>query len=155
MIYAGIGSRETPPEYLARMKIIGGYFALAGFTLRSGGATGADAAFEEACIRANGKREIFEPFDTKPEWYEMAARFHPAWSRLSDYAKALHARNSAIVFGALLDTRCDFIVCWTPNGEVTGGTGQAMRIANYYKIPIFNLALPDAEREMWNSLNVK
>jgi hypothetical protein len=31
------------------------------------------------------------------------------------------------------------VVCWTKDGKSSGGTGQALRIAEYYSIPIFNL----------------
>lgn len=29
-------------------------------------------------------------------------------------------------------------MCWTPEGKITGGTGQALRIAKHYEIPILN-----------------
>jgi len=29
-------------------------------------------------------------------------------------------------------------LCWTKNGKSSGGTGQAIRIANDYKIPVFD-----------------
>ncbi|NMA16004.1 MAG: hypothetical protein GX935_02005, partial [Erysipelotrichia bacterium] len=31
-----------------------------------------------------------------------------------------------------------FIICWTKNGSGSGGTGQAIRIAKAYDIPIFD-----------------
>ena len=33
----------------------------------------------------------------------------------------------------------NFVVCYTPDGKASGGTGQAIRIAEYYNIPIYNL----------------
>jgi len=33
----------------------------------------------------------------------------------------------------------DFIVCYTENGKMKGGTAQALRIAEDYKIPVFNI----------------
>ena len=47
--YAGIGSRNTPKEVLDVFESIGKYLALQGFVLRSGGADGADRAFERGC----------------------------------------------------------------------------------------------------------
>ena len=37
------------------------------------------------------------------------------------------------------DKLSSFVVCWTPNGELSGGTAQAMRVAMKLNIPIFNL----------------
>ena len=48
-IYTGIGSRNTPKEVLELMKTIGKYLGCLGYELRSGGADGADSAFESGC----------------------------------------------------------------------------------------------------------
>lgn len=47
--YTGIGSRETPAEILEIFEHLGAWFAKKGYTLRSGHADGADAAFENGC----------------------------------------------------------------------------------------------------------
>lgn len=44
--YTGVGSRETPQEILDMMTAVGKKLASDGWTLRSGAAVGADAAFE-------------------------------------------------------------------------------------------------------------
>ena len=44
--YTGIGSRETPNEILDRMTRLGSWFSELDWVLRSGGAEGADRAFE-------------------------------------------------------------------------------------------------------------
>ena len=36
-----------------------------------------------------------------------------------------------------------FVICWTKNGKGTGGTGQAIRIAKGFGIPVFDLAIKD------------
>jgi len=46
-----------------------------------------------------------------------------------------------ILFGKDLNTPVEFIVCWTKSGKVTGGTGQALRIAKYYDIKVYNMGL--------------
>ena len=46
MTYAGVGSRETPPEILAEMTKIAQELATKKYSLQSGGAIGADMAFE-------------------------------------------------------------------------------------------------------------
>lgn len=137
MKYAGIGSRKTPPEILTIMANIGTAFSAEGFILRSGGALGADSAFASG-VSLDAK-EIYRPEHNTPESYAIAERFHPAWDRCSDYARALHGRNSLIVLGKDCDDPVDFVVCWTPRGTANGGTGQAIRIAYSYDIPVFNL----------------
>lgn len=147
--YAGIGSRETPNEILNYFTSLAAYFSKKGFTLRSGGAEGADKAFEIGCDRTSGKKEIYLPWrgfehsDSKlivsnDKAYEIAQSFHPNWDRLTDGAKKLQARNSHQVLGFDLDTPSNFIICWTKNGKGQGGTGQALRIAEHYKIPILD-----------------
>ena len=48
-IYAGIGSRETPKEVCIEIQGLAKTLANEGYVLRSGGATGADEAFETGC----------------------------------------------------------------------------------------------------------
>ena len=116
MKYAGIGSRATPPKILAEMGRIARTLSDHRWTLRTGGAAGADLAFEHAHI---ARREIFHPRQAPPDAIALtatalAAAHHPAWDRCSTYAKLLHARNSHIVLGARLDDPVDAVVCWTP-----------------------------------------
>lgn len=152
--YAGIGSRETPPGVRAYMRWLAVELAKDGMILRSGGADGADAAFEEGCDEAGGQKEIYVPWKgfngrevkglKNSVWLpsllarDEAMKFHPAWHRLSDGSKKLHARNTHQVLGQYLDKYSRFVLCWTPNGKGGGGTGQAIRIAKYYAIPVFD-----------------
>ena len=46
LTYAGIGARATPGAVLADMTVMAGWLARTGWHLSSGGANGADAAFE-------------------------------------------------------------------------------------------------------------
>lgn len=165
MIYAGIGSRRTPDGTLQDMLDIGYQLASSGWTLRSGGAEGADTAFEQgAGSSANSKMEIFIPWEgfnscwsNKNDKYvnvvdasinkqaqAIAAQFHPNWNACSSGARRLHSRNVFQVLGADLETPASLIICWTPAGRGEGGTGQALRIAKHYGIPICDLALPYA-----------
>lgn len=148
--YAGIGSRRTPPEVLPIMEEIGEALARAGWNLRSGGAAGADAAFERGCDRAGGAKEIHLPWPgyndhpsplhtVTPAMLGLAARYHPDWKRLSEEARLLIARNGAQVLGADLASPVAAIVCWTSRGRLKGGTAQALRIAVDRLIPVVNL----------------
>lgn len=61
MIYAGIGSRETPEWVLTIFERMGSWMAKRGDKLRSGGADGADSAFENGCNAANGQKKFTYP----------------------------------------------------------------------------------------------
>lgn len=143
--YTGIGSRHTPAHVLDVMTELAREFSRAGWTLRSGGAKGADRAFEHGAERKeiflpwagfNGSQSEFWP--PSEEAFGVARRFHPAWYRCSDGAKKLHARNVHQVLGLDLKTPSDVVVCWTQDGRLIGGTAQALRIANEWMIPVLN-----------------
>lgn len=154
--YAGIGSRETPRIQLAAMREIARHLAVFhGMVLRSGGADGADAAFERGCDEAGGLKQIFLPWDgfngrrkdrmrgvfagVGPEAMKLAAQHHPAWGSCGRGARSLHARNGYQVLGPKLDSPVEFIVCWTKHAMGQGGTGQALRIAQARGITIYDL----------------
>ena len=131
-----------------------------GWILRSGCAPGADSAFEEGAEHV----ELFLPWpgfegraDSQlgtglnapaPWTFPIAAQFHPAWGRLSQGKRRLHARNVHQVLGPTESSqKSKCVVCWTEDGEASGGTGQALRIAAAHGIPTFNLQRPlDRER---------
>jgi hypothetical protein len=164
--YAGIGSRDTPSEILTLMTDIAAELREAGYILRSGHADGADIAFEKGSA---GQNQIWLPWQgfnydspqaqglvhtghyvIKDNWVadRIAAAHHPAWNKCSDGAKKLHTRNVYQVTGPGLgityhDMMSRFVVCWTRDGKDSGGTGQAIRIAATYKIPVFNLQHAD------------
>lgn len=156
--YAGIGSRKTPDDVLEDMKLIGKFLANNGFCLRSGGADGADQAFEAGCDEVNGEKEIFIPWkgfngidgivpSYNDEVYEEVSSLHPAWYRCSSGARKLHCRNWYQVNGINNEEPSEFIVCWTPGGELVGGTTMAIRLAMKRNIPVVNLANPNALKE--------
>jgi hypothetical protein len=141
------------------------WLSTTGWVLRTGMATGADQAFYRGAS-TRGPLELYLPWPTfeadahapsrgsdqfvlgqpTPAAYELAATFHPAWSRLPRAVRALHARNAHQVLGADLASPARFVLCWTPDGSLdgrgrrVGGTGQALRIARHHGIPVFNIA---------------
>lgn len=122
--------------------------ALDGWVLRSGGTGGADDIFEQTCMDA-------------------ALIYHPNPEAITNniHVWKLMARNVQQVLGVdLLQETSKFVVCWTPDGvergndttKKTGGTGQAIRIASSYHVPVFNLKNPDsfaAVNELIDSFN--
>lgn len=150
--YTGIGSRKTPENVLTKMVKIAEIMAKKGYILRSGGADGADTAFENGCDQANGAKEIYVPWEgfngvfdgisvtgNEEEAEKIASKFHPAWHKCSQGAKKMHIRNVYQILGADLKTPTQGVVCWTPEGRGGGGTGQALRIAKHFGIPINDL----------------
>lgn len=164
MIYTGIGSRETPVGVLKDMQHIGSYLAKCGWTLRSGAAGGADSAFERGCDSSNGKKEIYLPWNgfnkrrlndetvflgANDLSMQVAPQFHPAWERCSRGARSLHARNVCQILGLTMYTLTDVVICWTPRGSGSGGTGQAIRMARSLKIPVIDLGHPNGEEDLY------
>ena len=146
--YSGIGSRKTPKAIIPTIEEIATLLDSKGYTLRSGGADGADTFFEDYSTR----KEIYLPWksfnNNESELYleniEISKKFHPRWNSLNKAGRSLMTRNVFQVLGMDLKTPADFIVCWTETGKIEGGTGQAMRIARNMGIPIFNLFFYDA-----------
>jgi hypothetical protein len=156
---------------------IGSLLVRRGYVLRSGGAAGADTAFERGATAVDGasivykagrgvtkwkgKKLICYP-DSVPGWQdwaeEQSSRLHPAWNACSDHAKAHLRRNMAQICGHKTQDRIlsHFVLCWTPDGAETaqatsrrtGGTGQAIRAADAYGVPVFNLARAFALRDL-------
>jgi hypothetical protein len=154
--YCGIGSRDTPADTLMIMQGVATALATAGFTLRSGYADGADQHFEKGCDAIGGKKEIFLPWrsfngstgqsfhivpddDKMAQAMRLSAKFHPNWDKLNQAVKKLMARNAMQVLGLNLLSPAQFIICWTEDGKMKGGTSQALRIAQAYDIKVVNL----------------
>lgn len=183
-VFAGIGSRETPDLVCAFMTAVGTAMAARGWRMRSGGAPGADQAFEAGYAAHPGLKEIFLPWKgfegststlvapwvsdaqlaatiarLKPGWtpgvltgretaaeviahaHILAEHFHPAWEKVSPGGRKLHSRNGHQILGAKLDRKAGLVVAWTIDGQATGGTGQAIRLAQHFGIPVLNLKL--------------
>lgn len=140
--FTGIGSRETPEIQLKLMSDLAGSLYKSGFILRSGGAEGADTAFEHGLILAlrgldfshpefltslKASSEIYLPFrgfngnqshlfNVSGDALALAATVHPAWVHLKEVVRKLHARNCYQVLGRDLRTPSEFLVCWTKDG---------------------------------------
>lgn len=167
--YAGIGSRETPKDVLDLMEDLGLKLDSEGYTLRTGIAPGADQAFArgagvnaewslpwesfeqdfraEAASLGGHPEQLFFPGKVE---HNVASQYHPAWDRLGQGAQKLHARNVLQVLGRGIGlgdhiefpNPSAFVVCWTKDGKASGGTGQAIRIAEAYGVPVRNLHDP-------------
>ena len=155
LVYAGIGARRTPPDILSVMTRLAQWLHRTGWHLNSGGADGADRAFAEGAPAQS--RTLVLPWSgynghagpdcrtlsagERQPARDLAALLHPAWMKCSRGVRALHARNAAVVLGPGLNRPVHAVICWTPGGEVVGGTGMALRIADRAGIPVVNLAV--------------
>ena len=154
LYYTGIGSRTVPDDIVRMMRYIGKQLADK-WTVRSGFADGADKAFCYGADKVNGPMENYLPwvgFNGAPlndprficinniKAKHIAEKHHSNWKACSPAARELHTRNVFQVLGSDLQTPSDMIVCWTPGASGSGGTGQAIRIARGYGIPVFDLA---------------
>lgn len=158
--YAGIGSRETPDEVRTKIHEFAEALNEKGYTLRSGGADGADSFFEEAAERM----EIFLPwkgFNERPkadlspdkryiqspsqEAVELAEVAINGYSMRPHGARMLLARNMHQILGEDLETPVEFVLCWTYAGNMQGGTAHGMRLAKSRGIPVYNLARENDE----------
>lgn len=159
--YTGVGSRESPQEVLELMEDFAMKMAKEGYVLRSGGADGADWAFETGCRLKDGAKEIYLPWDgfskmehnPKRGYYapkedevytraeEIASKIHPAWDRLTQGAKRLHTRNVYQVLGQELNDPSKFLLCYAkPSGNsISGGTRTAWEVAKMFGVPCFNM----------------
>lgn len=166
--YTGIGARKTPKKILKLMKKVGFYMASKNIILRSGGAIGADSAFQDGCQKwcnkydtpYKDKQLIILPWNKfnnnisnvengitlENHWlsYDITCETHPRAKYLTRTQMKLMERNVTQVYGyGQMDS--ELIICWTKDGAYkkttseSGGTGQAIRLANESNIPIYNL----------------
>ncbi len=175
--YTGIGARNTPSNILIEFESIGKTLAELGYTLRSGGANGADSAFEKGCKSVNinngfgGNRNIFLPWENfnnnkskrfyiSQEEYELGKKYYEmsnkSWKNINIAFKKLMSRNIYQVLGTKPISNpkpSDFIICWTKNGEIVGGTSQALRVAKDFNIKIYNFGNNSDKIEFYDFLN--
>lgn len=161
--YAGIGSREIPSNVHKLINKISKRLCEDGYTLRSGGANGADTAFEEYSNRSNiylpydrfngriaDNKNYFKIDENTEDHYDAlySLKYHKYGSSLTGAPKKMMIRNYYQVCGHNKLPHSSFIICWTKDGadgkvvtttKETGGTGQAIRIATALDIPVFNL----------------
>ena len=163
--YAGIGSRETPKDVCNKMTEIASLLEKQDFVLRSGGADGADHAFEIGISdplmmdiyltyinfnNKSGSKYIFISNSDHSNYkaaYE-SLKYHPRGFNMSHGTKVMMIRNYFQACGLVNQSNSSFVICWTPKGAngytikttyEDGGSGQCIRIAAAHNIPVYNL----------------
>lgn len=163
-IWTGVGSQSVAEDSVLtqRLQNIGYMLTSQGGILRSGGADGADEAFEFGWQswwfqatpeqRTGATIEIFLPWkgfnghasplytsSPDPEALRIASEIHPNWKMCTPPVRKLHARNIHQVLGQDLKTPSNVVVCWTPEGQEVGGTRTAIVCAKRNGVPVVNL----------------
>jgi hypothetical protein len=106
-------------------------------------------SFEREALNAiaGGSRSHIARTDPAKWTIPIAKMHHPRFASLTQGAMKLQARNVHQVLGSLeylrdgkiVFDRSKFVLCWTKDGGPTGGTGQAIRIAQAYGVEVRNL----------------
>ena len=175
--YAGIGSRETPQQILDEMTAIGTELEMRGYRMRSGGAGGADTAFDHGVLDRANKDVILPwkgfsgiedgvmlPKHLEAQAEQLALKYHPAPDRLYENygernqrakpALKLHTRNMPQVLGLDLESPAKMVIAYTPDGAASGGTGQAIRVAEDFGVPVLNLRRPEIRAAVLAALDL-
>lgn len=125
-----------------------------------------DIAVEKLGVEFNGYKDVMSVFlpwngfngrfvdrengyivPNHPSAREIAKRHYSIWDHSKDSVKTMMARNVHQVLDEDLDKKVQFVFCHTTDGvndgskttDETGGTGQAIRLASHYGIPVFNM----------------
>lgn len=142
--YAGIGSRNTPDHIQNIMTRLATKLEQEGWILRSGGAEGADSAFERGVMRPQANAEIYLPwykFPAKPKDPRVQPRiagsqpqfinyqtlptaqaarqtvpiYNDSYVGRQDWWFDLMARNAMQILGSDLNTPSKMVIAYTPN----------------------------------------
>ncbi len=158
--YTGIGSNSTPIDILMKIETLASYFAMIGYTLRSGNSSQVDLSLERGCLRESGKKEIWLPkpngkvrhhrsmmCDPSKIHVELANIYSLEWDTLSEANKLIGAATVGKVLGRDTKNPISFMLCWSIDGcervvdisKKTGNLGLAITICESMNIPVFNL----------------
>lgn len=157
--WAGIGSRSIDrvddEKTYKRLIDVAGIMATMKYTLRSGGALGADTAFEIGVSKVNRElREIYLPSyaakNDKPPKHSyvpadpqncalIARDICGHYAAMSPHARLLHQRNVCQILGLTLDNPVAITICWTLLGSIEGGSATAINLSLELGIPVVNL----------------
>lgn len=169
LIVTGIGSRKINKAAFSELSQIARRMALSGWTLRSGGAVGADSAWEYGW-RGFDTKEIYKVNGTSCDiakksgcdviqsygdiWLDaedIARNIHPGWDYLDGDSQALHTRNVFQILGIDLNTKSDVVAAYAPplGASVRGGTATAYNLARAKGIPTFNLWTKAGQRDFF------
>lgn len=157
-----IGSRKASTEALLEISKISSAFSELNAmnlpfetVLISGGADGVDITAEKAFGKGRKHIILAYPSDKedeehiiyKPDQYatRLVDLLHPFPENIKKVDRPFLERDVLLIIGEKHSdgTRIpsDFVVAWTPDGRVQGGTAMGIRTARHRGIPVFNIAI--------------
>ena len=141
--YAGFGSWNTPAHIVVVIESLGRALAEAGWTLRTGGAAGAESAFERGCDAVGGRKELVgRPADIE----SASAQFWPEtllpWAQLSANTRALLAQSACQILGPDLDAPAKFLAYWKSTDGRSFEIDHALQIAAAHAVPCVRIEHP-------------
>jgi effector-binding domain-containing protein len=167
--YVGTGNKDIPPNIAEIFKRLAKELHELGYILRTGCLDGTEQVLESCDVA----KEVHIPWkgfndrDTKfsyvaPEAKILAARYQPGYDGLKPVIQAFLAKNVRLVMGQNVKSPALFALIWSEDAAETvqeksvktGSVGHVIVIASLLKIPIFNLARPDAEARLKQYLQV-
>lgn len=161
--YVGAGMSTAPKEILYLIEDAARMLAAEGIHLRTHGGQGPCEAF----VRGAKDPSLYSVFIPGTSWATLntrnpgvygpytegfidfehatnyARKFHPSWPGLAGTVQRMMAMVSYQVLGPQLIDPALFVLCWTPNGTGGDTTGQVIRLAQAFNIPIFDLGVMD------------
>lgn len=153
--YTGVGAQLTPVPVGRVMAQLARQLAILGLTLRSGGADGADTFFEIGCDERRGAKEIYLPWpypdcrgpefisEHPPAATAIFRGLHPHWKTWPRSSRLLHTRNIPQLLGRDVASPSRFVLTWTQDGALRGGTRTVLMLAEQHGVPVYNLGHPD------------
>lgn len=147
--YTGVGSRETPVNILELMEEVGYKLASQGWTLRSGGALGADRAFEEGMFRCVG---VDGPYGWTP------AEIYLPWSGYEDHYKGTHGGLNILPSDIKLDDERiaeGMAMAIHPAWEACKQGARKMHTRNVFQVLGKTLDQPSKMLIAWTKLDSK
>jgi len=177
LYYAGIGARITPEPILNLMTKAASALEVKGYTLRSGGAQGADWAFQKG---VRNDMHIYIPWSGFQGMVECAVTPYVRdinrvnnlsqatmyaqntwesrgrnWHSLKSSIKNMMIRNSCQIIGINGEVKSHFVLCWCPviNNIPQGGTAQAIAFAEAMGVPVLNMFYSDIVKRVEIMIN--
>ena len=168
--YAVVGNRDFPMELMPRLTSIIKKLDSLGYTARTGSMKGLDTSVED--LTTNVELQLpWKNFNDKeskttfssPEIISIAKYFQPGFDELKLPIKGFLAKNVRVLLGSKGISRAIFLLCHSEDGvetarQVTSRTasvGHAIKVADKFNIPVFNLQNPSIEEQLMSYLNVQ
>lgn len=168
--YAVVGNREFPTDLMPKLTSIVKKLDSLGYTARTGSMKGLDICVEE--LTSNVELQLpWKNFNDKeskntfssPEILALAKSFQPGFDELSLPIKGFLAKNVRVLLGSKGISRAIFLLCHSEDGvdsarhvsSRTASVGHAIKIADKFNIPVFNLKNPNVEEQLMSYLNAQ